>query len=77
MQSRTIDISRQLVADHHAALLATAARGRLRRRFSRADRPATSLDLAALERADRPAPAVVLRRAAVDAPDTDRVHKVA
>jgi hypothetical protein len=61
VQHMTMNTTHQLVADHRAALDATARRGRLRRRLSRATgTSAVALDLAALERAQAPTPAVIL-----------------
>jgi hypothetical protein len=78
VQTMTMNTTRQLVADHQAALGGAARRGRLRRMLSRANGSHTvSLDLAALEHAEEPTPAVILPARVAAAPDAGRVDKVA
>ena len=79
MQDMTMDTTHQLVADHRAALHATAGRGRLRRVLSRAiGTSAVALDLAAHESAEVLAPAVIVPGAtAAGTTAGARVDKVA
>jgi hypothetical protein len=79
VQYMTTNTTHQLVADHRAALDATAHRGRLRRMLSRATgASAVALDLTAHESAEAFTPAVILP-AATTAGTTagSRVDKVA
>ena len=76
MQAHTMYATHQLVADRRAALLATANRGRRRRMFSRVN-DQQAIDLAALESAEAPTPAVIFRARPVATPDAGRIHKVA
>jgi hypothetical protein len=79
VQYMTMNTTHQLVADHRAALDATARRGRLRRMLSRATgMSAVALDLAAQESAEAPTPAVILPAAATAGTTAGvRVDKVA
>ncbi len=75
MQHLTMNASHQLVADHRAAVAATARRGRLRRMLSRSTgTSAAELDLAAHWIAEMPTPAVILPAAE---PTETRIDKVA
>ncbi len=80
MQSMPMNTNRQLVADRHAALAATARRGRLHHLFSRANRrPTVTLDITALENADATAltPTTVLATCPDATPESGRINKVA
>jgi hypothetical protein len=79
VQYMTMNTTHQLVADHRAALDATARRGRLRRMLSRATgTSAVALDLAAHWMAQTPTPAVILPAATTAGTTAGaRVDKVA
>jgi hypothetical protein len=79
VQYLTMNATHQLVTDHRAAVAATARRGRVRRMLARAAGPSTAaIDLAAVETADAPTPAVILRASTTaSTADAGRVDKVA
>jgi len=74
VQYLTMNTTHQLVADHRAAVDATARRGRLRRMLSRTPGASTvELDLAAHWIAETSTPAVILRGAEATGTRVDKV----
>jgi hypothetical protein len=74
VQYMTMNTTHQLVADHRAALDATARRGRLRRMLARATGTSTvALDLATHWIAETPTPAVILPAATTAGARVDKV----
>ena len=78
VQTMTMTATRQLVADHQAALGATDGRGLLRRVLARANgRQIDEVDIAALEHTAPPAPAVILAPRPGPYAHAARIDKVA